>query len=178
MKHYLRSVLTTAAVIGLVATAGPALAASDRGAPAPATVGAAPTAPTPVRPGADLSALAAADGADGYLYAWDLPNFEGDFCNWDRNDEWWGDNCGNFNDRATSLWNNGFPGLFSEVSLRRDVSPSTNQSMFCIEAGNYYADLSLGYEKFLDGGWADNAISGHRWFTDDADYIHDPHYAC
>ncbi|WP_171110226.1 peptidase inhibitor family I36 protein, partial [Streptomyces sp. N502] len=138
----------------------------------------APGAPTPVRPGADLSKLAAADGADGYLYAYDLPNFRGDWCRWDRDDEWWGNDCGNFNDRATSLWNNGFPGLFSEVSLRRDVNPSTNQSVFCIEAGNYYADLSLGYERFLDGGWADNAISGHRWFTDDADYIHDPHYAC
>ncbi|MFI9760773.1 peptidase inhibitor family I36 protein [Streptomyces sp. NPDC051963] len=178
MKQYLRSVLTTAAVIGLVATAGPAMAASDARPSAPATADAASGAPTPVRPGADLSGLAAADGADGYLYAYDLPNFQGDWCRWDRDDEWWGNDCGNFNDRATSVWNNGFPGLFSEVSLRRDVNPSTNQSVFCIEAGNYYGDLSLGYEKFLDGGWADNQVSGHRWFTDDADYIHDPHYAC
>ncbi|MER6134002.1 peptidase inhibitor family I36 protein [Streptomyces sp. NPDC001815] len=175
MKQYVRGVLATAAVIGLVAAAGPAMAATDSG---PATPAAAGAAPTPVRSGADLSKLAAADGADGYLYAYDLPNFQGASCRWDSNDEWWGDNCGNFNDRATSVWNNGFPGLFSEVSLRRDVSPSTSQSSFCIEAGSYYGDLSLGYEKFLDGGWADNAISGHRWFTDDADWVHDPHYAC
>ncbi|WP_329277798.1 peptidase inhibitor family I36 protein [Streptomyces sp. NBC_01451] len=173
MKQFVRSVLATAAVVGLVAGAAPAMAASDA-RPSVTAVG----APTPVRAGADLSALAAADGADGYLYAYDLPNFQGDWCRWDGDDEWWGNDCGNFNDRATSVWNNGFPGLFSEVALRRDVNPSTNQSSFCIEAGNYYADLSLGYERFLDGGWADNAISGHRWFTDYEDYAHDPHYAC
>ncbi|MGA5550967.1 peptidase inhibitor family I36 protein [Streptomyces pseudogriseolus] len=174
MKLYVRGLLTTAAVLGLVTASGPALAATAKpSAPATAAAG----APTPVRNGADLSTLAAAD-ADGYLYAYDLPNFRGDSCRWLGDDESWLDNCGNFNDRASSVWNNGFPGNYSEVALRRDVHPSVNQSSFCIEAGSYYADLSLGYEKFLDGGPADNRISGHRWFTDHEDYAHDPHYAC
>ncbi len=176
MKRYMRGVLTAAAVIGLVATAGPALAASDAKPSAPAK--AAPGAPTPVRPGAKLSGLAAADGADGYLYAYDLAGFSGASCRWKGNDGYWGDECGNFNDRATSLWNNGFPGNFSEVALYRHVKPGAGQSVFCIEAGSYYGDLSLGYEKFLDGGSADNAISAHTWFTDDADYINDPYYGC
>ncbi|GAA3494593.1 hypothetical protein GCM10019016_016930 [Streptomyces prasinosporus] len=176
MRHRVRTVLAAASVIGMVTAAAPAMAAPGGEPSAPAT--AALGSPTPVRPGADLSALAAADGADGYLYAFDLPYFEGDYCRWDRNDDWWGDDCGNFNDRATSVWNNGFPGYYSEVSLNRDVNLATNLARFCIEAGEYYADLSLGYEKFLDGIPADNAVSSHHWFTDDADYIHDPHYGC
>ncbi|MFE6282151.1 hypothetical protein [Streptomyces sp. NPDC057877] len=173
-KKYMRTAvaLTAAALIGLVGTGVPAAAAPDAGTSAPR-----PGAPTPVRSGADLSAVAAAD-ADGYLYAFDLPYFEGASCKWDRDDPWWGDDCGDFNDRATSVWNNGFPGYYSEVALKRDINMATNLARFCIEAGNYYADLSLGYEKFLDGIHADNAISGHYWFTDDADYIHDPHYGC
>lgn len=174
MKQHARTILalTTAALIGLAGTAVPAAAAPAAGSPAPKS-----GAPTPVRPGADLSVLAAAD-ADGYLYAFDLPHFEGDYCMWERDDEWWGDDCGGFNDRASSVWNNGFPGNYSEVALKRDVNLGTNLARFCIEAGSYYADLSLGYEKFLDGIHADNAISGHYWFTDREDYAFDPHYAC
>ncbi|GHD49250.1 peptidase inhibitor family I36 protein [Streptomyces galbus] len=176
MKHYVRTVLTAASAFALVAVAAPAVAAAP--APAPTATVVTPGKPTPVRPGADLSTLVAADDADGYLYAFDLPDFQGAWCRWNSNDSWWGDDCGNFNDRATSVWNNGFPGYYSEVSLNRDVNLSTNLARLCIEAGDYYADLSLGYEKFLDGPSADNAISSHHWFTDDADYYGDPHYAC
>jgi hypothetical protein len=175
-KRITRAALAAVTLTGLL---GATPAAADSGpatAPRPAAAQPAPGAPTPVRAGADLARISA---ADGYLYAYDLPNFGGAWCRWDRNDNWWGDDCGNFNDRATSLWNNGFPGYYSEVALKRDVEFGIHaREKFCIEAGNYYADLSLGYEKFLDGVHADNAISAHFWFTDDADYIHDPHYAC
>lgn len=35
--------------------------------------------------------------------------------------------------------------------------------MLCLDQGDYWADLNLGYERFSDGTFANDQISSHRW---------------
>src|SRR5947209_6951670 len=65
---------------------------------------------------AGLPATAAA--ADGYLYVWDGRNFTGASCRWfgDDGDYRYNSNgCGNWNDRVSSAWNNGYANAYPDV---------------------------------------------------------------
>jgi hypothetical protein len=116
---------------------------------------------------------------DGKLYAWEHAYFKGAYCTWEydhmdwryvewiapvhRGDcSWWYSGMdSDFNDQASSLWNNGYGGSQEDVRLFRDINyrgPS-----ICLRNGESWADLSLGYERFSDGSNVNDQISSHYW---------------
>lgn len=120
--------------------------------------------------------VAAAADEDGYFYAFEHANFTGRWCAWDgyaknwinpggagTGGKWSCNHNDEFNDVATSVWNNGYytPPV-SSVWMFRDTFYGGGAWM-CIDAGDYWADFTLGIERFSDGGPADNAISSHYW---------------
>jgi hypothetical protein len=131
---------------------------------------------------ASLGFLAAgppAQAADGNLYAYEDAYFKGDHCAWKydhadwryvewamphRGDcSWFGSGLNsNFNDEASAVWNNGFADpRYGDVRLFRDINYG-GPSM-CLRTGERWADLSLGYERFSDGTYANDRISSHYW---------------
>ncbi len=75
---------------------------------------------------------------------------------------WFGSSLNsNFNDEASSLINNGYPGGLDDVRLYRDINyrgPS-----ICLRNGDSFVDLSVGRERFSDGTNANDRISSHKW---------------
>jgi peptidase inhibitor family I36 len=123
-----------------------------------------------------VAAGAAQAAPDGNLYAYEDSWFSGDHCAWnyDHSDwryvewalpqhrgdcSWIGSSLNSdFNDEASSLFNNGYT---NDVRLFRDIhygGPS-----LCLRRGERWADLSLGYERFSDGSFANDQISSHYW---------------
>jgi hypothetical protein len=139
MKWTLTAMLTTAVAL---ATAAPALAAD-------ATV-ANPEGPR-------------AKAADGYFYIYNEPDFNGSSCgftgNWDDYTD--AGDCGDVNDRTTSLWNNGYPGGFDDVFVYAGIEYGYPYG--CLGNGDSWQNLSLGIERFSDGTTMDNRISSHAW---------------
>jgi hypothetical protein len=119
-----------------------------------------------------------ATARDGRLYAFEHRDLGGDFCYWTGNHadwrysewnmpnrgecSWFGSSLNsNFNDQASSLVNNGYPGGLDDVRLYRDINyrgPS-----ICLRNGDGFGDLSLGRERFSDGTIANDRISSHKW---------------
>jgi hypothetical protein len=116
---------------------------------------------------------------DGYLYVYKDAYFKGQWCKffYDHSDwrypEWRmprGGQCFGYfidpkiQDAVSSLWNNAAPsGRYSTVKLSRDIDNAG--PYMCLRAGNYWADLSLGYERFNNGANANDQISSHKWVT-------------
>ena len=124
-------------------------------------------------PGATGPSAAAAP--DGNFYAFEHRNFEGRWCSWAGNDGWWGDSCGGFDNIASSVWNNGYPSKYSTVKLLKHANTLRNPSM-CLNVGDYWADLDLGYEVFSDGTKSNDQISAHHWIW--LQQRNGPYYSC
>ncbi|MEJ3748259.1 hypothetical protein WEI85_33860 [Actinomycetes bacterium KLBMP 9797] len=162
-----------ALLVGAPAATAAPMASADPGDARPAV-----RADVPYRtPLADTgpSQLAAAD-ANGYFYAYEHAHFTGRWCAWEGYAKNWGNPGGagtggqwgcnhddGFDNIATSVWNNGYytPPV-SAVWMFRDTFYGGGAWM-CLDAGDYWADFTLGWERFSDGGAADNAISSHYW---------------
>lgn len=107
-------------------------------------------------------------------------NFEGRSCAWAGDDGWWGDNCklpvwGGFDNIASSVWNNGYPTAYSTVKLLKHANTTPNPTM-CLDAGDYWGNLDLGYEIFSDGTKSNDQISAHRWVWLQQRF--GPYYSC
>jgi len=66
-----------------------------------------------------ITAPGVAQAYDGNVYAYEHANFQGAVCHWTGNDPDWS-TCspgGNMLNRASSLWNNGFPGRLDDVNF-------------------------------------------------------------
>ncbi|MEO3868826.1 hypothetical protein ABGB18_08360 [Nonomuraea sp. B12E4] len=163
---------------GAFATPTPAPDPSSTASPDPSSTptpaaGGAPR--TPVAPG-----KAAAKGAqmeDGNVYVWGDLDFTGLWCYWSGDHRhWryaWADPYGSpgtcltkdhsFNDVATSMWNNGFPGSYGNVKFFKDSGLEGPE--MCLAPGEDWGNLGLGWELFNDGTNANDQISSHMWVT-------------
>ncbi|MFH8619543.1 peptidase inhibitor family I36 protein [Streptomyces sp. NPDC017979] len=113
-------------------------------------------APTGSAPKAEAKVQPRAAAADGYLYLYDGYNYTGGWTRYSGN----ASNYGGFNDRASSLWNNGYPGSLDDVRVYLHAgygNPSRG-----VHNGVALADLR---QWAYDGTnwWLDNSISSHRW---------------
>jgi hypothetical protein len=90
---------------------------------------------SPVRPGSPATAA-----GSGYLYAWSDAYYSGALCSFFNSDSNWQDNCGNFRNRASSLWNDTAHG--NSVNLY--YHPNYSGAWACLHAGEAWDDLSNG----------------------------------
>ncbi|BCJ50346.1 hypothetical protein Asp14428_18210 [Actinoplanes sp. NBRC 14428] len=115
-------------------------------------------AAAPARAGAQLL-------GDGYFYAWDLPYKSGASCRWFNSDTNWGDNCGNFRNRASSVQNNSSQGNYANLYYH----PDGGGAWACIAPGDYWDNLANYYFTWgpADGKnkSTNNEIAGFRWTT-------------
>ncbi|MFT2017257.1 peptidase inhibitor family I36 protein [Streptomyces sp. 796.1] len=139
-----RTILTVAAVAAVALAGMPSLAVADDGRG---------SAKEPVV-AADVSAK-----ADGYLYAFEHINKGGKSARWASNSWNWGLDR-DFNDKASSLHNNGFPGSLDDVIVYRDADFKGNSRG--VHNGVYLADLR---KWNFDGTNVplQDRISSHRW---------------
>jgi hypothetical protein len=182
--------VVSAILIGAVLAAAPAAAADPKPAgsavagktsgpaPAPGATGVPGAAGTPhqTTDAASLSALA----GDGYFYAYEHRNWDtsAKYCRWDdKHGDWrhptWnmphGGDCYNFawyenymlDNMASSVWNNGVPDTYDDVMMFRDIG--WEGAKMCLGQGDFWGDLGLGWERFDDGGFANDEIGSHSW---------------
>jgi hypothetical protein len=127
-----------------------------------------------------LAFTSTASAADGRLYAYEDAGFADSHCSWvgDHKDwrysewnmphrgvcSWWySDANSNFNDEASSIWNNGYPGGADDVRLYKHINHGAPS--MCIGNGDRWSDLNTGRQRFSDGSFANDQISSHRWVT-------------
>ncbi|MEV8634122.1 hypothetical protein AB0395_20925 [Streptosporangium sp. NPDC051023] len=174
----IRALMIGAAVAAAVLTAAPAGAAvpspqpSSSASPAPGVNGA-PQRPAPP----NKTGYASAQAVDGYLYVWKdaMWDYDEQWCRWSGSHAYWtyawsgqyGTSAGecsendNFDNVATSMWNNGYPGSHDDVRFYKD-SGYEGTSM-CLGNGDYWGNLALGWERFDDQTQANDEISSHTW---------------
>ncbi|SDJ07184.1 peptidase inhibitor family I36 protein [Nonomuraea jiangxiensis] len=140
------------------------------GTPTPAASGA---PRTPVPP--DKEGAKGVQMADGNVYVWGDMDFTGLWCYWSGHHRVWQyawnslygspgtclTKSHSFNDVASSMWNNGFPGEYAQVRFYRDIGQE-GPSM-CLANGEDWGNLGLGWELFNDGTNANDQISSHMW---------------
>lgn len=95
--------------------------------------------------------------ANGAYWVWENANRGGSACGWSGNDsDWrtcgWGDDF-NMNDRASSWWNNGYPGSFGDVRVYADIG-----------YGGASTCAPNGGSGNIPSEWNDR-ISSHKWVT-------------
>ena len=114
-----------------------------------------------------------ASAADGNVYAFDGGDFDGAYCAWDGADGDWS-TCSadgvnrNLLNRASSLWNNGFPGGNDDVNFYYDQNQQG--AWACLGNGDSWADLASGTRIFSwgpgqRGYWTNinDNIASHKW---------------
>lgn len=74
---------------------------------------------------------------DGYFYAWENAYQGGTRCRWFNSDGNWGDDCGNFRNRASSVWNNSAHGNYANLYFH----PNSGGAYACIAPGDYWDNL-------------------------------------
>ncbi|GGK73604.1 hypothetical protein [Mangrovihabitans endophyticus] len=115
-------------------------------------------------PSAQAQAQATALG-DGYFYAWDLPYKSGASCAWFNSDNNWGDDCGGFRNRASSVMNNSAHGNYANLYYH----PNGTGAWACIAPGDTWQDLTYYYFTWgpADGKGqsTNNNIASFRWTT-------------
>ncbi len=95
-----------------------------------------------------------AQAADGYFRVWEHSGAGGAGCAWfgDDADYRYNTNCGNFNDRVSSLKNDGYPGAFEDVQIFEDTN--YRGASICVPNGAYWSGMPA--------GWNDR-VSSHKW---------------
>lgn len=118
-----------------------------------------------------IVAPAAAQAADGYVYAWQHVSRGGDMCRWSGNDDDWS-SCrgrifaGNMRNRASSLWNNGYPGAYDDVNFY--YGRWYSGAWDCLGVGDAWGNLTR--QRFVYGrgkpGYGQSTndnIASHKW---------------
>ncbi|WP_344314285.1 hypothetical protein [Fodinicola feengrottensis] len=100
--------------------------------------------------------------ADGNFHAYRESNYVNG-CYWSGDSANWvfSGGCGNFNDTASSVWNNGYAANLDGVLMFKDIN--YGGPFMCLSRGDSWGDLNLGIERFSDGSFANDQISSHRW---------------
>lgn len=102
-----------------------------------------------------------AHAADGYVYVWDNPGgafWGGPWCRWygdDADYRYNSNGCGNWNDRVSSAWNNGYSGSYPDVRFYEHIrSQNGGGASICLRNGYTWYTMPWGW---------DNRVSSHRW---------------
>jgi hypothetical protein len=115
----------------------------------------------------------AASAADGNVYAFEGTYNSGPYCAWSGDDGDWSTCSGggvnrNMLNKASSLWNNGYPGSYDDVNFY--YNQGQGGAWACLGNGDAWADLSLGHEIFSwgpglagHGGRINDDIASHKW---------------
>lgn len=93
--------------------------------------------------------------ADGYVYVYEHINFSGASCRWfgdDADYRYNSNGCGNWNDRVSSAWNNGYNNAYPDVLFFENIN-YTGQSI-CLPNGAAWSSMP--------SGWNDR-VSSHKW---------------
>lgn len=148
-------ILLASTIVSVVASAAAptALANTAKPGPAPST-GAANI--TPFGSSAHLKELRTRQA--GQFWAWEHNNGGGRSCSWSDGSSDWSQDCGNFNDTATSILNDRLWGSVTMYKHGNRSGPS-----MCINRGSEWHNLALGYERFNNGENANDQISSHSW---------------
>ncbi|MFD0884514.1 hypothetical protein ACFQ08_08095 [Streptosporangium algeriense] len=114
--------------------------------------------------------------ADGYFYAAEHPYGGGKYCRWFGDDTSWktcsdaGGNQVNMENRASQMFNNGFPGGHDDVRVY--WGPGYTGAWRCLATGNHWDDLPLGRETFNKGsglsGYGQSIndnVASHQWVS-------------
>ncbi|MFD8590499.1 peptidase inhibitor family I36 protein [Streptomyces sp. NPDC059637] len=153
----LKTALAALVLGGTAVLAAPAAAgATGTGAPAAASTSASP---------AESGTVGAL--ADGYLYAYEHIDRGGAYCRWYGDDADWS-TCspgGNMRNKASSLWNNGYPGSYDDVALYWGTNYTGAPA--CLRNGVYWNNLTgLHFNRPGSSGHGETIndnISSHRW---------------
>ncbi|MEV4314944.1 hypothetical protein [Actinocrispum sp. NPDC049592] len=107
---------------------------------------------------------------DGYVYAWDNiwndDNYANFSCRWLDDDYNWGDNCGNFRNRASAVQNNSA----HNNSINLYFHPNLTSAWACPGPGSVWRDLRYNYFNHGSGRdgytWAMNdEIASSKWVS-------------
>lgn len=115
-----------------------------------------------------------AAAADGHLYAWDLINKGGVYCDWEGNDYNWAscdDRDGtqrSMRNKASSLHNNGFTYAVNLYYSPLPANGNPTSAWACLSRGDYWSNLT--WRGFTGGrglpGYGqgiNNNIAAHKW---------------
>lgn len=164
----LRAAVLSAAIIGITLSVSPSASADPVADRAPAAAAASTEKPSgvpvPVNEGEGRKQLEAA-AADGNFVVYEHPYRGGRGCAYpgDWSDYASSGNCGNMDNIASSVYNQGYLDYYDDVVMWSD--PYSRGVSMCLGVGDYWQDLTLGRERFSDGSLPDNRISSHYWTT-------------
>lgn len=105
---------------------------------------------------------------DGYVYAWDNiwndDNYANFSCRWYNDDSTWGDDCGNFRNRASAVQNNSAHGN----AINFYFHPGYTGAWGCLGPGSVWRDLRYNYFSWgpgLDGynNAMNDEIASSKW---------------
>lgn len=171
MKRALAALAAVSATAAI--TVGTPVGAFAESSPSPAPTKT--SAKKPVSPLVREGLGAKSAGPDGYVWVWEDVMWEGRWCGWTGNHNWWRqpenglfgtpgvceDDNDSFEDVASSMWNNSYPGSYDDVRFYKHTD--NYQIHMCLGSGDDWGNLALGWERFTDGSIANDAISWHVW---------------